>query len=221
MENETTNAAPPSQEQASASVAEEVQSLAPRPDGAPAEVVPEEDDRPSLADDFDDLVQRIERAQNRIKGPSDFFVKKAGGGKGALATRDALADEVLQLMKEFAELCCDHAEGFEKLGRDIDAIDDDVRGQGRMLRDFVQGSAIAYALVLAQMVLTRPVVDDEMRRLAQEIIASMGAVQSAAVQQPPRPGDEVAHPGHASGDPTPTDEQVAALPTETDSAPPA
>ena len=156
------------------------ESLAPVPaDGAAAGDGDEDESGPArLIDDLDDISERIKAAQNRIKGPSDLFVKKAKGGPVAVATRDALSDEVLQLMREFVDVVAEFAEAFSTMARDVDDLGYDMRKLRRKVQEFVSGSALAYGLMLAQLVLQRPVLDDEMRRLAQELIDAIGAVHS-------------------------------------------
>lgn len=174
--------------EAPGAVAAEAAALAPTPDGAPA---PDEDDepkKPSIVDDFEDLADRIARSQGRIKNKADGWVKRATSGNLAALTRDALADEVLQLMKEMAEMCADFGESFEKLDRVVDDMDYEMRKQGQAFREFVSGSVIAYSVVLAQMILAREKVDDEMRLVAQKILDSMGAVNAAAGRQVVSPG---------------------------------
>jgi hypothetical protein len=159
-------------------VADEAAAVAPSLDGEPPSGGDDESGTPTLVEDFEDLSRRITRSQVRIQ--TKDWTKRATSGNLPALVRDTFADEVLQLMKEMADMCADFGESFEKLDRVVDDLDYEVRKQGQSFREFVSGSVIAYSVVLAQFVLSRGTVDDEMRMVAQKIIDSMGAVNVAA-----------------------------------------
>lgn len=135
---------------------------------------------PTLVELFEELADRTQRVQDRIRGKNDNFVRKAQKVGTAVATRDVLHDEMMELLKLSAASSLEMAALVDEALDDLDDLKDGMREQSSLLRAVVSGSIFALSLTLAQRVLDPSLkgVDEEMKQLASQIVASIDSAKT-------------------------------------------
>lgn len=147
-------------------------------DGDGEEGDDDDDDDQLFSELFEALHDSLSAQQKRLL-KDDGFVKRAGGTQSAKAIRDELNLNVYELLKGCAAICADMADALEEAEVEIEEMKQIVSQHDTILRGLVSGSIINLCISLAGMVLARPQVDDEMRRLASAVMTAVASAGQA------------------------------------------